>query len=124
LALTTFVFPDSSSKSPSTAPSLEDIILPETASAQSVPDTPNVFSSFSYDSSLAFTIPYENVADFLREVQEIPDPSADNDVGEQRKWIMKVTRGAAYGSRGAFKIWVSDAWTSFMDLIKVCRGYQ
>lgn len=119
LALTTFIFPDSSSKSASTAPTLDDIVIPESLSVQSVPDTPNVLSPFSYDSSLAFTVPYENVVDFLKEVQEIPDPSADSDDGEQRKWIMKATRGAAYGSRGAFKIWLSEAWTSFVDLIKV-----
>ena len=119
MILTTFVFPDSFSKSVSTAPTVDDIIIPESTSVQSVPNTPNVLSPFSHDSSIAFTVPHENLLDFLQGVQEISDPTTDNDVGEQRKWIMKATRGTANGSRGAFKNWLSDAWTSFVDLIKV-----
>jgi hydroxymethylglutaryl-CoA reductase (NADPH) len=54
-------------------------------------------------------------------VQEIPDPSTEDEEGEQRKWIMKAARGK--GSRQAFKVWVTEAWSSFVDLIKVRHEY-
>lgn len=94
--------------------------MPGNASVQSVPYTPNLFAPFSHDSFLAFTLPFDETPQFLRAVQEIPDPSGEGDAGEQKKWIMKAARGPAYGSRGAMKLWVVDAWGSFVDLIKVC----
>lgn len=120
LALTTFIFPDSTSKSASPAPVAKEVPVPANASAQSVPFTPNLFSPFSHDSSLAFTVPFEQVPQFLRAVQEIPDPSADDDETEQKKWIMRAARGPADGSCRALKLWFTDAWGSFVDLIKVC----
>lgn len=113
LALTTFIFSDSTA---SNAPVADDISIPENVSAIHVPNTPNLFSSFSHDSSVALTVPFRNLPDFLRSVQEINDPSADDDDGEHRKWIMKATRGE--GSELALKLWLSDAWSSFVDLIK------
>lgn len=118
LALATFVFPDSSRKSVSTAPLLSDITIPANVSAHAVPHTPNVFAPFSHDSSVAFTVPFESLPDFLTAVQEIPDPNAEDDETEQRKWIMKAARSS--GSRRALKVWVMDAWSSVVDLIKVC----
>lgn len=118
LALATFVFPDSSRKSVSTAPLLNDITIPTNVSAHAVPPTPNLFAPFSHDSSVAFTVPFESLPDFLTAVQEIPDPNAEDDETEQRKWIMKAARGHA--SRRELKVWVTDAWSSFVDLIKVC----
>lgn len=84
-----------------------------------MPFTPNLFSPFSHDSSLAFTLPFDQVPQFLKAVQEIPDTSSDEDDGEQKKWIMRAARGPAYGSGGAIKLWLADAWGSFVDLIKV-----
>ncbi|OJJ46979.1 hypothetical protein ASPZODRAFT_131895 [Penicilliopsis zonata CBS 506.65] len=117
-ALTTFVFPDSTSNSGSTAPLGEEIPGLSNASIQAVPHTPNLLSPFSHDSSLAFVVPFEQVVDLLKGVQEIPDPSADEDAVEQKKWIMKAARGSTYGSRRAVKLWITDAWSSFVDLIK------
>ncbi|KAE8360532.1 hydroxymethylglutaryl-coenzyme A reductase-domain-containing protein [Aspergillus caelatus] len=116
LALTTFVFPDST-RSDATAPIADEVPVPANASAQQVPHTPNLFSPFSHDSSLAFTLPYAQVSQFLKAVQEIPDSSADEDVGEQKKWIMRAARGPATGPR-TVKLWLTDAWSSFVDLIK------
>lgn len=118
LALTTFIFPDSASKSAS-APVAHEIPVPSNASAQPVPFTPNLFSPFSQDSSLAFTVPFEQVSQFLKAVQEIPDPSVDDDEAEQKKWIMRAARGPADGSYEAVKLWLTDAYSSFVDLIKV-----
>lgn len=118
LALATFIFPDSSYKSASTAPLADEIPVPANASARPVPHTPNFLAPFSHDSSLAFVVPFEHVSDFLKAVQEIPDPAADEGRGEQKKWIMRAVRGPAYGSRGELKVWFTDAWSSFVDLIK------
>jgi len=117
LALATFIFPDSTSKSASTAPSADDVPVPANVSAHPVPHTPNLFSPFSHDSSLAYTVPFDQVADLLRAAQEIPDPSADEEEKESKKWIMRAARGAA-SSHTALKLWLTDAWSSFVDLIK------
>ncbi|KAI9037946.1 HMG-CoA reductase [Aspergillus affinis] len=118
LALATFIFPDSLSRSASTAPVAEEVPVPANASAQVVPHTPNLFSPFSQDSSLAYTLPFDKVPQFLKAVQEIPDPSADEDIGEQKKWIMRAARGPASGSTRSLQLWLTDAWSSFVDLIK------
>lgn len=114
LALTTFVFSDSTSTN---TPAIDDITIPENVSAIHVPQTPNLFSSFLRDSSVALAVPYDELPDFLRAVQEIDDPSTEDDGQEARKWIMKAARGE--GSRRALKLYVSDAWSSLVDLIKV-----
>lgn len=98
---------------------MDDVPITINASVQSVPATPNLFSPFSHDSSLAFTVPFDQVPQFLKAVQEIPDPSTDEDEVEQKKWIMRAARGPAYGPRSAIKLWLTDAWSSFVDLIKV-----
>lgn len=64
-------------------------------------------------------MPFEQVSQFLKAAQEIPDPSADVDEAEQKKWIMRAARGPAGGSYKALKLWLIDAWGSFVDLIKV-----
>ena len=117
MALTTLIFPDSASKSVSTAPSSDGLPIPANVSAYSVPYTPNLFSPFSHDSALAYTAPFDQVPDLLRAVQEIADPSTEGEETESKKWIMKAARGAG-GSRTAFMLWLTDAWSSFVDLIK------
>ncbi|KAL4735520.1 hydroxymethylglutaryl-coenzyme A reductase-domain-containing protein [Aspergillus similis] len=118
LALTTLIFPDSVSKSASTAPVADAIPVPSNASAQRLPHTPNLFSPFSHDSSLVFTLPFDQVPQFLRAVQELPDPTVEDDEGEQKRWIMRATRGPIGGPNGTISSWLSDAWSSFVDLIK------
>ncbi|PKY06453.1 hmg-CoA reductase [Aspergillus campestris IBT 28561] len=116
LALTTFIFPDSMSKSAPTAPLAKEVPVPANASAQLVPHTPNLFTSFSSDYSLAYSLPFDHVEGFLRAVQEIPEPSVADDETEQKKWIMRAARGPA--SSGKIRMWFADAWNSFVDLIK------
>ncbi|CAI7639505.1 hypothetical protein PCG10_007623 [Penicillium crustosum] len=117
LALTTLIFPDSTN-SDSTAPAADDVPIPANISAASVPYTPNLFSQFTHDASLVYTVPFDQVSELLRAVQEIPTPSTDEDEEESKKWIMRAARGPAYGSRRAVKLWIADAWNSFVDLIK------
>ncbi|KAJ5805548.1 uncharacterized protein N7503_003150 [Penicillium pulvis] len=114
LALSTFIFPDSTADS---APSAVNVPVPANVSAYSVPYTPNLFTAFSHDSALAYTVPFEQIEDLLKSVQEIEDPSANGAEAEPKKWIMKAARGAA-GSRTAVMLWLTDAWSSFVDLIK------
>nr|AAO85434.1 HMG-CoA reductase [Aspergillus nidulans] len=123
LALTTLIFPDSISKSASTAPAADAIPVPANASAQLLPHTPNLFSPFSHDSSLVFTLPFDQVPQFLRAVQELPDPTLEDDEGEQKRWIMRATRGPVSGPNGTISSWLSDAWSSFVDLIKVSLAW-
>ncbi|PGH12451.1 hydroxymethylglutaryl-CoA reductase (NADPH) [Helicocarpus griseus UAMH5409] len=118
LALTTFVFPDSSSRSPQTPPSAENVPLPANCSAFPIPHTPNLLSPISHDSSLAFSVPFDQAADFLKAAQEIPDSQGAQDGKEQKKWIMKAARSSGSGSRRALRIWLTDAWNSFVDLLK------
>lgn len=56
------------------------------------------------------------MSEFLKSVQEIASTD-DQSEGEQKKWIMKAARSSAYGSRRAIRIWLHDAYSSFVDLI-------
>ncbi|OAX81689.1 hydroxymethylglutaryl-CoA reductase (NADPH) [Emergomyces africanus] len=118
LALTTFVFPDSSSRSPQVPPAANNVAIPSNCSAEPIPHTPNLLSPISHDSSLAFAVPYEQISEFLRAAQEIPTSKDAKDGAEQKKWIMKATRSSSSGSRRALRIWFTDAWNSFVDLLK------
>ena len=111
------IFPDSTS-AVLTAPASDDVPIPANISATSVPYTPNLFSQFTHDSALAYTVSFDQVSELLKAVQEIPSPSADEEEEESKKWIMRAARGPAYGSRRAVKLWFADAWGSFVDLIK------
>ncbi len=119
LALMTLIFPDSVSKAESSAPVADTITVPTNTSAQRLPHTPNLFSPFSHDSSLVFTLPFGQVPQFLNAVQELPDPTIEGEEGEQKQWIIRATRGPVSGPRGSVRFWLADAWTSFVDLIKV-----
>lgn len=115
MGLTTFIFPDASA---STAPSSNDVPIPANVSASAVPYTPNVFSPFSHDSALVYTVPFDQVPDLLKAVQEIPEPSSEEEEEvESKKWIMRAARGASTSS-AALMLWLTDAWGSFVDLIK------
>lgn len=120
LALTTFIFPDSLlSRSPQTAPLAEALPIPSNSSAKAVPSTHNIISTISQDSSLTFSVPFAEVSDFLKAVQEIPDRSQSSDGKEEKMWIMKAARSNGNGSHRVFRTWLSDAWSSFVDLLKV-----
>ncbi|KAI5310869.1 3-hydroxy-3-methylglutaryl-coenzyme A (HMG-CoA) reductase isozyme, partial [Ascosphaera atra] len=116
LALTTFIFPHHSSNKGASI-STESVRLPANVSVESIPATPNLFAPISQDSSLAFAVPYDQVTDFLRAAQEIPQKDGGEKEGEQKKWIMKAARSSTYGSRRALRIWAVDAYSSFVDLI-------
>ncbi|KIX08194.1 hydroxymethylglutaryl-CoA reductase (NADPH) [Rhinocladiella mackenziei CBS 650.93] len=115
-ALTTFVFPDSSSSR--LAPEASVVPIPANVSATNIPTTSNLLSPISHDTSLAFYTPFSELADFLRAVQELPAQNAPLDDAGNSLWIMKAARLNGNGPRGAYRTWLSEGWTSFVDLVK------
>ncbi|KAI9717874.1 MAG: hypothetical protein M1812_004401 [Candelaria pacifica] len=130
LALLTLVFPDSlSANAPQSAPDAQSIPLPLNSSHKQLPSTSNPLSPISQDTSLAFSLPYDEASDFLTAVREFPNQadisrhSSDArlrtaDVDEEKRWIMKAAKGTANGSQRSFRKWASNAWTEFVDLLK------
>ena len=115
LALATLIFPDSSSSQ--LAPSSDAISVPENVTVHTAPETSNLLSSISEDSSLAFYTPYSQIGDFLRSTQDLPasQPSAD---GIGKRWVMKAARLNGNGAHGSYSRWFREGWTSFVDLVK------
>lgn len=119
LALLTFVFPDSSStSSPQTAPLPHTVPLPQNLSINTLPATSNVLGAISQDSALAYSIPYDQAPEFLALAQEIPNAGESEKAhdGEEKLWIMKAAK--APGSRGSLRLWVANARSEFVDLLK------
>lgn len=119
LALSTFIFPDSHTSTSQLAPQADAISFPENLTVTELPTTPNMLSPISQDSTLAFSVPYEHISEFLKAAQEIPDQSGASNGHEEKMWIMKAARNNGHGLR-SLRAWWSDSWTSFVDLIKVC----
>jgi hydroxymethylglutaryl-CoA reductase (NADPH) len=117
LVLTTFIFPDSSVSH--LAPRAETVPVPSNVTVRAVPPTANLLSPISHDSSLAFSVPWSEVSDFLTAAQEIRGELEQSKDREDKIWIMKAARSNGYGSRRTYRFWLSDGWTSFVDLIKV-----
>lgn len=121
-ALLTLVFPESlSSDAPLTAPMAHTVPTPQNLSITSLPTTSNPLSTYSQDSALAFSIPYNQAPEFLTAAQEIPDENPTPQVREtehgreKKMWIMKAARVHA---RSSVALWLENTWTEFLDLIK------
>jgi hydroxymethylglutaryl-CoA reductase (NADPH) len=123
-ALVTLVFPETSTLN--SAPSQN--ALPANVSAKLLPSSSSSFSTFSHDTSLAFCVPYNEAADFLLAMQEMPAPAdaADSQgsdkegTREDKKWMMRASKNA--NTPGGIRNWVLESWTSFVDLLKVCSS--
>lgn len=113
-ALATFIFPDSSSSD--LAPTERSVSIPSNITAHCVPNTSNLLSPISQDSSLAYYTPFEGISDFLRAVQELPAGPILEDASP-KTWIMKAARINGNG-RASYRTWLQEGWTSFVDLIK------
>lgn len=122
----TLLFPESTpANAPQTAPLSKAIPLPCNSSAELLPSSSTAFSQISHDTTLAFSIPYDETPEFLAAMQEIPAPvgasdakKADDGSVEEKMWIMKAVRNP--GKAGGLRERINDAWTSFLDLLKVC----
>ncbi|KAH7347068.1 hydroxymethylglutaryl-coenzyme A reductase-domain-containing protein [Pyrenochaeta sp. MPI-SDFR-AT-0127] len=119
-ALVTLVFPDSSTIN--SAPSQKTI--PSNVFAELLPSSSSSFSTLSHDTSLAFSIPYTEAADFLMSMQEISAPedatqsqgSDKEGTREEKKWMMRASKNGS--TPGGVRNWLSESWTSFVDLLK------
>lgn len=127
LALLTLLFPESTpANAPQTAPLGNAVPIPRNSSAELLPSSSTAFSQISHDTSLAFSIPYDEASEFLAAMQELPAPAGasekhetDDGKVEEKKWIMKAVKNASKSSRD-LRQWVVESWTSFLDLLKVC----
>ncbi len=123
----TFVFPGSlSNSSPQSAPLVDAVPIPSNCSAGVLPSTSNPLSPISQDTTLVFSVPFSEASEFLAAVQEIPKAGEMAEgknaeaAHEEKKWIMKAAKAHGHGSDGPFRSWAANAWTEFLDLIKVC----
>jgi hydroxymethylglutaryl-CoA reductase (NADPH) len=127
----TLVFPNTVSEDVDarTAPLPESIVLPANSTAVKLPSSSNPLSSLSYDTTLAFAVPYSEAPGFLAAMQEIAPPAtAQQPRGkeseghkETRMWIMKAVKNA--NGKGLID-WVKDSWTEFVDLLKVSTEHK
>ncbi|KAM3564340.1 hypothetical protein MY1884_000807 [Beauveria asiatica] len=120
LALLTFVFPDTlSADSLDVAPLAEAVPTPQNLSVTSLPVTENPFTSYTQDSILAYSLPYDQAREFLTAAQEIPSENSETVLTrhgrEEKMWIMKATK---VHTRNTFFEWARNAWTEFIDLLK------
>ncbi|KAK5122550.1 hypothetical protein LTR85_003813 [Meristemomyces frigidus] len=122
-ALVTLAFPDTNG-SPYAAPIAQGVPLPEGSSAELLPSSANRLSPISSDTTLAFSMPYNEVASFLDSVKQVPAPTngmaqvedGSDDEPEQKRWLMKNGRRGAR-SNGLLE-WAENSWTAFVDLLK------
>jgi len=123
----TLVFPDSlSNTSPRTAPLGDEVSIPNNNSIQQLPTTWNPLSPISQDTTLAFAVPRDQASDFLASIQELPNESSrrrrrasDAGVQEPSSWVMRAAKNGGQPTRGTMRLWATNFWTGFVDLIKV-----
>ncbi|KAM3428831.1 hypothetical protein MY4824_008591 [Beauveria thailandica] len=120
LALLTLVFPDTlSADSLDVAPLAQAVPTPQNLSVTSLPVTENPFTSYTQDSILAYSLPYDQAREFLTAAQEIPSENSETVLTrhgrEEKMWIMKA---AKVHTRNTFFEWARNAWTEFIDLLK------
>lgn len=127
LVLATLVFPDTKTDIfQRTAPVLNHVPIGKTKSVRALSSTSD--SSISQDTYLAFSIPFDEASNFLNLVQELPttgDLSTDLSDGGQRttSWVMKVAKTGQSHPQISLRWWASNAWTNFVDLLKVSPRY-
>jgi hydroxymethylglutaryl-CoA reductase (NADPH) len=121
-ALVTLVFPESSTIN--SAPS-KHAVVPSNVSAELLPTSSSSFSTFSHDTTLAYSVPFAETADFLVAMREIsaPETAAESQgsdkegTREEKKWMMRASKNGS--SPGGVRNWIEESWTSFVDLLKV-----
>lgn len=92
--------------------------------AHPLPSTSNPLYPISQDSTLTFSVRFNQVSAFLREVEELPHDTIapdqqSRDVQSTRPWAMKAAKSGGKTSEKSIRGWGTNAWTSFVDLLKV-----
>ncbi|KAL8953962.1 MAG: hypothetical protein Q9222_000249 [Ikaeria aurantiellina] len=125
LALVTLIFPNTlSNVYPWTAPLVDEIPLPTNMSAQAIPSTSNPLHPISQDSALSYSMPYDEVIEFLGAIQEIPNkPTSmmkplERNIQQPKAWVMKAARSNGSNSQKSLTTRLSNAWNNLLDLIK------
>ncbi len=128
IALMTFVFPDSlPNVYPRTAPLADEVPLPSNTTAHSLPTTLNPLSPISQDTTLAFSVPFDEAADFLDTANELPNGAIfrkehnEENTHNRKSWVIKATKKDRQVSPSTLRSWASNAWTGLLDLLKVCQ---
>lgn len=120
LALLTLVFPNSlSTNSPQTAPLVDAVPVPSNLSVEALPPTSNPFSPISQDTTLAFSVKWDEASSFLDGLQDIPELADSTQDRGGRVWVVKANKHNGNVSHNALQNWAMNAWTEFVDLLKV-----
>ena len=126
----TLVFPDSLSHIyPRTAPPAHNILRSDNGSVQVIPTTGNSLLPTSQDTTVAFSVPDDEASAFITQVQELPNTASwasDNirkgsALQKPKGWVMKNANKHAATSRTTLKNSALNAWSGFLDLLKVRR---
>jgi len=132
LALLTLIFPDSTSDGASVPiPQAQSIRKFDNATINLWPSSKNLLSPISQETTLALSIPFGQGPEFTTSIRELAVDrknekrrSNDNDEftpHEEKRWIMGAAKGDVNGNQRTFKRRAVDAWTAFVDLLKVSR---
>ena len=97
-------------------------------SLELLPPSKNLLSPISSDTTLTFSLPHDSAGDFLKSVHELPSRQNFHSVADitqsaengDPQWVMTAMRPSSTSAQRSFKRRVSDAWTAFTDLLKVC----
>lgn len=101
----------------------------DNSSIHLLPSSKHLLSPVSQESTLAFSIPFEKGSEFVSSIREL---SAEKKAGkrqasdkddttprEEKRWIMGAAKGDVNGHQRTFIRRAHDAWTAFVDLLKV-----
>lgn len=126
LILTTLVFKDSkSSFFQRSAPPANQISAGQAKSIRALSSsTGGSLSSHSQDTHYAFSVPADEVLEFLNSVQELSaagdfSSGLSEDVQTSSSWVMKVAKNGTISQRNSLRGWALNAWSNFVDLIRV-----
>lgn len=124
----TLAFPDSLSLGSSqNVASPVSIPIPHDSSAIQLSSSSDANNAFPSDSTLAFSVPYDEATVFLADMQEIPalelkfkyEDDLNEDQREKLKWVMKASKTNSIRSKTLSQR-IQESWNSFTDLLKVC----
>lgn len=93
--------------------------------AHLLPSTSNPLQPISQDRTLTLSVRFDQVSAFLHEVEELPHDAIapdqqSRDVQRTKPWLMKAAKSGGKTSEKSIRGWGANAWTSFVDLLKVC----
>lgn len=92
-----------------------------------LPSSKNLLTPISQEKTLAIAVPYQTASQLIDSVRELPSPQngkvtdAYGNAVEGKRWMMSAVRGDAAGQQRTFTKRMADAWTAFVDLLKVSK---